>query len=186
MSTSSNSTPPAAGAHKSTVAESTPEASRRVLIGLIHLAENESPVDSSEVARLRDELDAVEREIAAGKAAHTPTPWNLHRAYDGEPFSVTGEDTPEFIAASLYVAKDDRIIAEVVYRSRDCGYPNVTDYAEFKANAAFIVAACNAHEADQERIQRLEALAKAAAALDCFTPSACDAVKQLARAVLQK
>lgn len=87
--------------------------------------------------------------------AHTPTPWNLHRAYDGEPLAVERENGNAFVSAQLVIARDEKIIAEVVFRGGlNGGWPHVDSMEEFRANAAFIVRAVNNHEALVAALER--------------------------------
>lgn len=84
----------------------------------------------------------------AREASNTPAPWNLHRCYDGELMAVPeGGGEPAFVAASLVIARGEQIIAEVKMMSGRSGrgFPTVESHAEMKANAAFIIRACNSH-----------------------------------------
>ena len=78
---------------------------------------------------------------------NTPTPWNLHRVYDGEIMAVPESGgRPAFVAASLIIARGEQIIADVKMQSgAEGGFPTVESHAEMKANAEFIIRACNSH-----------------------------------------
>lgn len=97
--------------------------------------------------------------------AHTPTPWNLHRAYDGELLAVPSEEgRSAFVAASLVIAKGDKIIAEVKMQSgAEGGWPTVETDVELRANAALIVEAVNAHASLLAQAASASALAEALA-----------------------
>lgn len=72
---------------------------------------------------------------------HTPGPWNLHSHYDGAPMAVERADGSAFVAWDLYIAHGDKIIADVIARTGDCGWPHVDNACELKANARIMVAA---------------------------------------------
>lgn len=83
-----------------------------------------------------------------GAGTHTPLPWNLHRAYEGELMAVPeGGGVQAFVAASLVIARGEQIIAEVKMASglAGRGFPQVESEAEMRGNAALILTACNAH-----------------------------------------
>jgi len=66
---------------------------------------------------------------AAGKAAHTPTPWSVRASRNDEGYGLLICDEDQTILAGMDT------------------WLGPTPEAEMEANAAFIVRACNSHEA---------------------------------------
>ena len=89
---------------------------------------------------------------AAGKAAHTPTPWSVRAARNDEGYGL------------LICDEDQTILA------RMDTWLGSTPEAEMEANAAFIVRACNSHAALVEALKaiREEATAYPEGGEDCF------------------
>lgn len=72
---------------------------------------------------------------------HTPGPWTQHPFSQIEPSVTIGDDGQVTSHAGLTVGYIEKIIADVQFRSHKAGYDRVTNYKEFKANAALILAA---------------------------------------------
>lgn len=78
---------------------------------------------------------------------HTPTPWNIHRAYiEEKPFLVELENEEPYIVFYTRIASGDKIIGQINMDTANVGWPCVDSVIECKANAALIVRAVNAHE----------------------------------------
>lgn len=85
--------------------------------------------------------------MTTNSVTHTPTPWNLHRHYEGELMAVPeNEGRPAFVAASLVISRGEQIIAEVkMQRGAEGGFPTVESQEEMRANACHILEARNHH-----------------------------------------
>lgn len=93
--------------------------------------------------------------------AHTKGPWSFHICGDAEPRLVTeptGGGEP-WAFASHYIGSGETIIAEVTWRDINSGggWPNVTEWDEFKANARLIAAAPDLFEALEDALSDIEA-----------------------------
>lgn len=85
---------------------------------------------------------------ATGEAAHTPTPWNLHRCYDGAIVAVERSDVGKepFTDGSFVIARGDKVIGTIQFRAgKDIGWEHVSNPEEYRANAELVLLAVNSH-----------------------------------------
>ena len=110
---------------------------------------------------------------AAGKAAHTPTPWSVRAARNDEGYGLLICDEDQTILAGMDT------------------WLGPTPEAEMEANAAFIVRACNSHAALVEALRKMMKLVadfEDAAKGDCDMPelSEADSIHEQARAAIAR
>ena len=82
-------------------------------------------------------LESPTNPHAAGKAAHTPTPWSVRASRNDEGYGLLICDEDQTILAGMDT------------------WLGPTPEAEMEANAAFIVRACNSHAALVEALETL-------------------------------
>ena len=82
-------------------------------------------------------LESPTNPHAAGKAAHTPTPWSVRASRNDEGYGLLICDEDQTILAGMDT------------------WLGPTPEAEMEANAQFIVRACNSHAALVEAVERL-------------------------------
>lgn len=110
---------------------------------------------------------------AAGKAAHTPTPWSVRASRNDEGYGLLICDEDQTILAGMDT------------------WLGPTPEAEMEANAAFIVRACNSHAALVEALWKMMKLAadfEDAAKGDWKMPelSEADSIHEQARAAIAR